>query len=54
MVLKELEKIIFELDEEILKLEKNDIVPKIITEGLLDAKGHLIKALEILNEGGDY
>ena len=54
MVLKELEKIIYELDEGILKLEKNDLVPKMITEALLDAREHLIKALEILNEGGDY
>ena len=50
----ELEIYIFKLDADISLLKRNENVPQMIIDSLLDARKHLVKALEILNEGGDY
>jgi len=50
MVLKELEKIIHDIQMKITLSKKYDAT----VYSLSQAKEHLTKALEILNEGGDY
>ena len=50
----ELEIYIVKLDEDISLLKRNENVPPMIVDSLLEARKYLVKALEILNEGGDY
>ena len=52
--MKSLEIYIDKLDLDILELKRNENVPPMIVDSLLEARGYLVKALEILNEGGDY
>tara|TARA_Y100001938_G_scaffold144031_1_gene217900 strand:+ start:32740 stop:32931 length:192 start_codon:yes stop_codon:yes gene_type:complete len=46
-----IERVIHNIDWELTYLKNNNMTPK---QSLLDAREHLVKALEILNEGGDY
>ena len=50
----ELEIYIVKLDGDISLLKRNENVPPMIIDSLLEARKYLVKALEILNEGGDY
>ena len=49
-----IERVIHNIDWKLVSLKNDNMTPKDIIQGLLDAREHLVKALEILNEGGDY
>lgn len=49
-----IERVIYNINWKLIELKNDNMTPKDIIQSLLDAKEHLVKALEILNEGGDY
>lgn len=49
-----IERVIYNIDWRVIELKNDENCPKMIIDSLLDAREHLVKALEILNEGGDY
>tara|TARA_Y100000004_G_C8705243_1_gene323443 strand:+ start:230 stop:430 length:201 start_codon:yes stop_codon:yes gene_type:complete len=49
-----IERVIHNIDWKLASLKNDNMTPEDIIQGLLDAREHLVKALEILNEGGDY
>ena len=49
-----IERVIYNINWKLIELKNDNMTPKDVIQSLLDAKEHLVKALEILNEGGDY